>query len=159
MVKVLHSKLEGKTLMLIFLDFDGVTHPVGGGNNYFFTESLNVLRYISEKYEPKFVISSPWKNAYTLKELKSFLPDISHRIIGKTPNYTGAPRDYIRELECRYFVKKNNFSETLIAIDDQAENFNKIPLFLTNPKTGLTVNDIEQFDNFIKSRNLEKNRN
>lgn len=75
-------------MKVIFLDFDGVTHPVGCEEILEFCFLPNIQNTIKTYLgEWKIVISSGWKNLYSTSFLKSFFSsDIKKHIYGVTPS-------------------------------------------------------------------------
>ncbi|MHB8743905.1 MAG: HAD domain-containing protein [Sulfuricaulis sp.] len=78
--------------MVLFLDFDGVTHPQFPSKDYpdaenqrfaFMPRIESVLRDFPDV---DVVIASSWREHHSLAELKDFFaPDIAERIVGATP--------------------------------------------------------------------------
>jgi hypothetical protein len=136
--------------MLIFLDIDGVVHPVGGGSDTFLPACTTILEKIITQYNPDIIISSTWKDAYTLKEIIHFFPpSIQENIKDKTPNHRDDMIEFKRDIECRGYIKKYKRTDLFLAIDDDPNHFNKVPVFLTNAETGLVDTDIQKFDSFV----------
>ena len=124
---------------LIFLDFDGVLRRVTSSPSGFDQDCLDhfesALRQCSVS---KVVISSTWRLAMSLKELRSrFSPDIAARIVGVTPeNLEEAP--YERHAEILTFLQEKKVT-TLpwLAIDDDPAHFPPgSPVLLTDPQKG-----------------------
>jgi len=108
--------------MLLFLDFDGVLRRAGSPKYQFdadcpeqFQETLRALS------EVEIVVSSSWKEAFSLNENKRhFVPDIASRIIGVT---RGGLRvdDHQRHREVLAFLRCQGWEESpWVAIDDAA---------------------------------------
>ncbi len=132
---------------IIYLDFDGVTHPFGCGE---WKEFCN-LPLIEKTIEPfikeknlKIVISSRWRTHYPIKSLKNiFSDDIKNIIIGVTPVIS-----FSAGFESKYF-RSNEIEESLkilkpgnfIIIDDAQEAI-KPELWkyciITDPEKGFT---------------------
>ena len=68
----------------LFLDFDGVTHPVGGAPGYTLPfEWLPVLTgLLSSAPDVRLVIHSSWVERYSFDELREFLGPLADRTIG-----------------------------------------------------------------------------
>lgn len=105
--------------MILFLDFDGVLHPFERPNGVF---SLlpDFERVMRELGDVDIVISSTWREAHTLDELRSlFSPDMQERIIDVTPVFSDPDHPYIREAEIAAWLREaGREDETWAAIDD-----------------------------------------
>ncbi len=104
---------------LLFLDFDGVLHPDG--------EAVFSCREVLESYllgmpDVDIVISSTWREDYSLPELQAFFsPSLHDRIIGVTPTLeTGYDRGgRQREIEAYLQVwDVRSSSVSWVALDD-----------------------------------------
>ena len=79
---------------IVFLDFDGVlnsdlSNVVMGTRHKFATESISVLNNILVQSESYIVITSSWREHWTLRENARFLEEggvLRSRVIGKTPS-------------------------------------------------------------------------
>src|SRR5665811_2061019 len=70
--------------MILFLDFDGVMHPVNQTN--IFCREEHLARVLRDFPGVEVVISSSWRETHTLKNMQTFfLTDLRSRIIGVTP--------------------------------------------------------------------------
>lgn len=130
--------LPDRTLQgTVFLDFDGVLHP--GFDNTF--SCLPVFERLLKKYpQLQVVISSSWREARTLEELRQiFHVRLRQRIVGLTPILPGSNR----QAEIRQYCEAHGIRRYVI-LDDGEELFPRhCPnLYLTNPATGLTAADL-----------------
>ncbi len=104
--------------MFLFLDFDGVLHPISRPNGTFSQLGLfeSTIRKIPEL---KIVISSGWRLELPYDQLLDrFSPDIRSRIVGVTPNLQGELQ-HTREKEIREWLFYNGeHPRNWIAIDD-----------------------------------------
>ncbi len=146
--------------MLLFLDFDGVTHVDGALDvDHFKCNSFieGVLRL-----HPKVdvVFSTTWRDDHTLDELRSFFSeDLRARFIGVTPSLFKGPakRDrepkFEREWEILSWVKTNRPLASFLAIDDRPKWFSPdCPwLMQTNPRLGFTCGDAQELDRRLKA--------
>lgn len=132
--------------MIVFLDFDGVLHPEPcyDTTKYFiFLPRLeSVLREFNDL---KIVISSTWREKYSLSELKKyFSPDIANLIIGVTPRWQDiseivAGIQYQRHAEIEAWIRQSSTPwERWLAIDDKPYLFKPFlnNLVKTNSLTG-----------------------
>jgi hypothetical protein len=105
--------------MILFLDFDGVLHPFNQPNGTFVLvpEFERVMRDFENV---DIVISSTWREAHTLDELRSpFSPQIQQRIIDVTPIFNDPQQLYIREMEIMVWLREaGREHEPWVAIDD-----------------------------------------
>jgi hypothetical protein len=106
---------------LVFLDFDGVLHPAPPHNR-----DVGVFCHL-ESFEmvmrdfPNFhiVISSSWRQQFSLDALRSFFSDdIAERIVGTTPLLPD-----IRQREIEQYLLDNDYSASWIALDDADDEF------------------------------------
>ena len=89
--------------MILFLDFDGVTHPEPYAPEAAFTQLPLIESVVRERVNVAIVVSSSWRESHSLDELRDFFaPDIQSRVVGVTPDMWDqalAPA-YVREREC-----------------------------------------------------------
>lgn len=121
--------------MIVFLDFDGVTHAFFPRKDL--TEEENQLFYFLPKIEEvlrefeevKVVISSSWRLlAYSLDDLRlNFSEDMRERVIGVTPEIKlNAPIDWegCRQREVELYLSQNQLEGTpWVALDDVKKNY------------------------------------
>ena len=140
--------------MLIFLDFDGVLHPCGKDVPHFcykplFEDTLRKCVNVSV------VVTSTWRLAYSMKELKVFFSeDIGSRIIGVTPILDDdAP--YSRYREISQYLEDKNQVMPWIAIDNEPDLFPKeCNLIVTDSIKGfdeVAANKLEGFYGMCRS--------
>ena len=124
--------------MILFLDFDGVLHPIprNGAELRFIPRLEAVLR---DYPAVRIVISSMWRHdeCHDLETLRSyFSDDIAARIIGVTPSIeTPLKREYdfledvgfmlpqTRYNECVQWVKDNRYDGLWLCLDDAWREF------------------------------------
>jgi hypothetical protein len=110
--------------MILFLDFDGVLHPFSRPNGplvhvpYF-------ERVLRDFPDVDIVISSAWREAHSLQQLRAFFSeDIAQRIVGVTPQLDSLKHPFIREAEIVAWLRDTGrASETWVAVDDIASFF------------------------------------
>jgi hypothetical protein len=144
--------------VVLFLDFDGVLHPVGGtqdtsregGRSRQRMARLPMLEALLR--EPALqrvgvVISSTWRVVYNLAQLRcQFAPDLRERIIGLTPQLEHFSTRHARHEEICTWLAANPQVTAWVAIDDDLRGFppSSLPnLVPTNSDTGLNPRDIE----------------
>lgn len=83
------SGCAGDSSDLLFLDVDGVLHPVGADYSFssrFFSHLPLLEELLREFKSIDVIISSDWRRAESIEQLQRyFSADIRHRIIGATP--------------------------------------------------------------------------
>ena len=143
--------------MIIFLDFDGVLHPINRSEPDFCRAPLlwKILRALPTA---EVVLSTSWREIYHHDEMIEFVTrgggeDLVNRIIGATPERLVEEGAYIhgeyyrRHIECKlWLIGNNQQNRPWLAIDDIARWFppNSPNLHVTNANIGLTENDVEQ---------------
>lgn len=143
--------------MILFLDFDGVTHSDGCFSANFFCRLPLIEEVLREFPSVKIVISSSWRDHHPLDTLmRHFAGDMRTRVIGATPNAKriidritngGLPDpkiEFERQWECEFWLEENRrWAERWVAIDDRPEWFEPAcpHLLLTKPATGFQAGD------------------
>jgi HAD domain in Swiss Army Knife RNA repair proteins len=130
--------------VILFLDFDGVTHPEPCDHNNAFCRLPLIESVLRERElrDVQIVISSSWREHHSLGDLRAFFSqDIQGRVIGVTPDIwdPARPQAFVREQECLKWLAANRpTSESWLAIDDRPAFFqpNCPNLFLTNTLQG-----------------------
>lgn len=114
---------------ILFLDFDGVVHPLFPRTDRTYEENqhfegcsrlANVLDRVAPKV--KIVISSTWRAGYTIDQIRAFLGPLGGRVIGMSP-ILNLREDGARELEAQLWLDEytRNHSRPMIrwfALDD-----------------------------------------
>ena len=123
--------------MILFLDFDGVTHPqfprddLTDEENKDFSFAPRLEAVLRDFPDVKVVISSAWRQRHTLAQLRGFFaPDIAERIVGVTPveqtnpAYKPFPVRGIRSREARAWLNETGQPNTKwIALEDNGWNW------------------------------------
>lgn len=114
--------------MIIFLDFDGVMHPVNQLD--LFCREEHLARVLRDFPSVEIVISSAWRKTHTLTKLQTFfLTDLRERIIGVTPVFQIGDADTRTVPGARYHEIQKYLADTgkrnrrWIALDDDPEFF------------------------------------
>lgn len=113
--------------MVIFLDIDGVLHPLFPRKDRPAEESV-LLAYLPRLASVlrdfptvSVVISSTWRLKRSLSELQKLFPDdLQNRIIGSTPVFTDSTRPGGREAEALLWLDQHPEHLDWIAVDDCA---------------------------------------
>ena len=114
--------------MILFLDFDGVLHPNGCWRDRHFEYLPNLEQVLRDLPAVQVVISSTWRHAESLDQLRSrFSPDVRHRIVGVTPSWRdlGGTHQAARQRECEAWLASQLASRATawLAVDDTAAYF------------------------------------
>lgn len=135
--------------MILFLDFDGVTHPRGADINHIFSAMPLIWKMLREHNEIDVVFSTSWRENYGFEDLIEICTadggeDLRHRFIGMTPNIKFARRD----LECKAWLDKHNPFDTWIALDDDPNLYlDQTSLYVVDSTKGLVDEDIINIQN------------
>ncbi|MDM0007470.1 HAD domain-containing protein [Variovorax sp. J22G73] len=119
----------GDSSDLLFLDIDGVLHPVGVDYSFssrFFSHLPLLEELLREFKSVNVVISSDWRRAESIEQLQRyFSDDIRHRIIGATPQIDpNAAVHHRRQLEIQAWLDGNGRSDAeWVALDDWPSSF------------------------------------
>lgn len=137
--------------LYVFLDFDGVTHPVSANNNYFRSDCIQYIYSAINIYNPKIVITSTWRLDVELKQMTSHLDNLDQYVVGSTPEINEPFTKHIRQLEVEKYLSVNNIKRVpWVAIDDNAVFYrDDAPVYITDGREGFTQDDIKPLREFI----------
>jgi hypothetical protein len=134
-------------MKILFLDFDGVLHPVGAGAEKF--SCLPLLEgYLREgaAQDVRIVVTSTWRLAYRLDSLRGFFsPDIAPRIIGCVPELDEYDTDFERAEEIEAWLASHGQGAAWAALDDDPLHFPprlRARTVITDGEAGLTAESI-----------------
>lgn len=130
---------------ILFLDFDGVLHPkgAGGAQSHFVKKPLvEELLLESQFSNVHIVVSSTWREAYSLEKLRAFFsPGLRQRIVDRTPVLDDLDSDHLRYREVRAWLNKHPQTKIWCALDDDREGFppsQSSNVVFTDPSQGVT---------------------
>lgn len=139
---------------LIFLDFDGVLRRVTSSPSCFDPDCLKHFESaVRQCPATKIVISSTWRLAMSLTELRSrFSPDVAARIVGTTPESL-EEETYERHAEIQLFLEENKLTALpWVAVDDDPAHFPKgCPVLFTDPGKGFDAECAAQLVQMLRA--------
>ena len=113
--------------MIIFLDFDGVTHTIQSSELGYFQHVPALEEVLREFPSVQIVISSSWRFFEDFEQLKShFSPAFRERIIDVTPTLEPNWLHHARFLEISAWIEQNDYWGDWLALDDQYGEFPQI---------------------------------
>lgn len=138
---------------ILFLDFDGVTHPEACTAAQLFC-GLPLIEVVLLRHPGvEIVISSSWREHRGLQELQGhFSPALLDRVVGCTPIYRQDPCEpaqrHVREIECRSWLQAHRPDAMWLALDDNPRLFRKgCPNLLSiDGRVGFTAADALRLD-------------
>lgn len=149
---------------ILFLDFDGVTHPEPCKKDDFF-QSLPLIEDVLRRHPGVLVVlSTTWRKNHPLEELRvRFSTDMEHRVIGGTPFISIDERAWYpvplserpRQREVQAWLHQNRtLTHPWIAIDDRPWWFESEcrNLLVTDRIAGFTETNADQLHNMILER-------
>ena len=143
--------------MILFLDFDGVTHPISGSLP-FEPSCINALSTVVKQLDAKIVIASTWRYKFSLDDMQEFLgKTLAPRVIDITPDLDLDPfLQWPRAREVAAWLESNkSLDRTWVAIDDEEGNYPQGLSYLCERNKGFTNSDIAPF---IKYSRLSRNK-
>lgn len=125
--------------VIVFLDFDGVLHPINARGDGHFCYMEDFLDLMDEFPSIEIVISSSWRSAMDFGVLKSMLDRHGDKVIGTTRDIMKPKDGYWRMHEILGWIEDHEYQGKWIAIDDSGREFpHDYPnLFLTESNIGL----------------------
>lgn len=113
--------------MILFLDFDGVCHPVGKrtGDETTFANLPLLEDWLRTNTHVNVVISSSWREMMDLEVLQHiFSEDLHSRIIDKCPIALSEPEpEFWRHAEIMAWINLNQYAGNWLALDDTSYEF------------------------------------
>lgn len=114
--------------MILFLDLDGVMHPVNQTDP--FSRADHLARVLCDFPSVEIVISSAWRKTHTLEKIRSFFPaTLQGRIVGVTPEFqtgdadtSAVPGARFHEIQS-YLAETGKHNRRWIALDDDPDYF------------------------------------
>jgi hypothetical protein len=153
-----------ETAPVLFLDFDGVTHPQVCEVASLF-QSLPLIEAVLRTHPDVLVIlSTSWREIHTIEELRErFSSDIASRVVGATPVINFYDRvwypvplsEWPRQREIEAWLHQNRtLNHPWVAIDDRPWWFeSECPnLLVTSALTGFTESDADRLEDLILRR-------
>jgi Swiss Army Knife RNA repair-like protein len=135
---------------LLFLDFDGVLHPAASdGEGHCFCRLPLLERLLREVPSVRIVISSSWRHAYSLAQLRRlFSSDIAARVVAVTPILEDA--EATRAEEIKAYLYEHPEVESFVVLDDDGCPWPRSwAVVAPDPAVGLTPADIERLRQLI----------
>lgn len=139
--------------MILFLDFDGTTHPIPCKDRDFFSCLPRLENVLRQYPQVQIVISSLWRASDDLNGLRRyFSEDMRARIIDVTP-FTetlayASDSEFIlgvvRWSEIQLWIEKNNYAGPWVALDDAWREFPDPCLQLIVCRTEIGFGPIEE---------------
>jgi hypothetical protein len=130
--------------MILFLDYDGVMHEIGCGNNALFRHAARFASVLRDFPQVSVVVTSDWRKEFAFPELVSYFDlDIQNRFIGMTSVDSNPRKLRVREKQCwAWLCEQSREHEHWIAIDDCPDNFGPDrpgcgSVLFTDPSVGL----------------------
>lgn len=146
-------------MMLLFLDFDGVMHPVRCGVDQYFCRLGLLEDWLQRQPDVEVVISSSWRAVHPLDEIQSYFgAEFQHRIVGATPQLMRGSWDkggevFVREKEIALWRSSNSSPDRPWgALDDMPELFSvgHRHLVVVDGAVGLTEADLALLDQLLQ---------
>ena len=143
-------------MALLFLDFDGVLHALGGGKGPF-THVHLLWGLLRARPEIEVVFSTSWRETYPQDVLIGFCTanggeDLAHRFVGQTPRQRSEAGRYIagpvhvRHAEIAIWLCEHGNGRPWIALDDDPVVFPPgcENLVLVDPLKGLQQENVDE---------------
>lgn len=115
--------------IVLFLDFDGVTHPEPCFEESVFCNLSLIEAVLIEFPSVEIVISSSWRDTFSLDDMREFFaPAVQPRVVGVTPSIKTPSPDWLpghvpqfdRQWECESWLNRHRERGTpWVAIDDR----------------------------------------
>lgn len=129
-------------MRVIFLDFDGVVHPLDNGDNPHGRMRWlpHLTKLLAGALDVRLVVHSTWRYQYTDDELRALLGELGGRFIGSAPRL---PREQAIELVLQ--ANKGRVAAHLVLDDDRSEfTTGRLNLVLCDPGLGLSAPRVQR---------------
>lgn len=158
--------------LYVFLDFDGVTHPVSSPKDQQLCQLPLIEEVLQEHPQARIVISSSWPDRYPLDALRErFRPQLCERVVGRQPCLNRLSREEFEEehllgisefyrqaeIEAWLYLNRQARDVPWLAIDDSTLGFERrCPnLLLTDRHAGFTEADAQRLHELLQRANAE----
>lgn len=139
---------------IIFLDFDGVLHPVESIGKEYFSRMHLIENFLRANRDIQIVVSSSWREACSLEKMQSFFEDdVFERVIDITPINVICPQNkFWRQVEIEAWIQKNEYTGHWVAVDDAKSEFEDgfRNLIWCQPRKGITEREVMQLQDFFR---------
>jgi len=138
---------------ILFLDFDGVCHPISSGEKYFDPDVTARLANAIEPHDVSIVVSSSWRLDKTLDELRDLVGEqLGPRIIGVNPYIEEPFLLHCRYRECLLFLQEKNLKDVAwVAVDDEAGHYpREAPVVICDSRKGFGLAEAERLDELLR---------
>lgn len=138
----------GSVRKILFLDFDGVLHPAWGNSLPEFVH-VPMLAQVLTGRACEIVISSTWREHYSLAQLKQLLsPELAVRVMGVTGQ--DPPGRYARHQAILQYLETQDGAVDWRALDDSGSEFHECPnLILCDGAIGLQPAQVELVSDWL----------
>lgn len=149
--------------MYIFLDVDGVLNTQEDWSKKIYSINQGCVEVfaalLKEVDSPKVVLSSTWRcgiarDGSTAVHVQDLLTALSSAGITQMDRTAVAP-DGVRSKEIDYYLRRHP-EDTYLILDDDSTLFEMGAktkgLYLTNPKTGLTLEDVKKLKRMLSKK-------
>ncbi len=144
--------------MHYFLDIDGVLNHRSMWRKAFTIDPkavANLAKLLSYDKEPVIVLSSTWRNGIDVSGNSGSSDALSEELKKhglKISDVTPTGYNKTRQDEIEFYIRRHNVGRYLILDDDASlfPNPNRINLYLTDPETGLTEEDVRKIRKQMK---------
>jgi hypothetical protein len=151
--------------MILFLDFNGVTHSINRAarDDYIFYLTPLLWKILRTNPSVKVVFSTSWRDDFKFEQLVEFVTcgggeNLASRFIGVTSNLEAEGFYGRRDMEIHRWIKDNQYTGDWLAIDDMPEIFSGLPnnenLYFTDGSRGLNESDAQAIIKRIQTRQL-----
>ncbi len=139
-----------KNIFLLLLDFNGGTLPLNA-SQMFLSEYMKAISEEIETFKLKIALTLSWRETYIQKELESILSMLGKKLQRVTYiiNSSFLKNALYHEVK-QYRQNTNQIQSHWLVIDDTPGfDIEEAPIFLTNPRAGFSVDDINKSSTMI----------
>lgn len=148
-ILLFHSDFQGldSSVMILFLDFDGVLHPSPTAGDVFCCVP-HLWTILRTRSSIEVVFSSSWREVYDPESMLDFVTangaeDLLDRFIGSNPVLVGTQGTCERESECVAWLHGSGMANRpWLALDDTDQFSDPRRRYLVDRRTGLTAADV-----------------
>jgi hypothetical protein len=145
-------------MVFVFLDIDGVCHPLPSGGQHFRRENMVALENALSDLPVQIVITSTWRESKTLDELKAYMGSLGEHVLGVTPVINDLIETGLRHAEVELYWEALGVNYIpWVAVDDMADYYRpEAPLILTDSSVGFTDADGSRLRQWVINNTHDK---